>query len=141
MRFTPQRPAFIWPVDGRVLSGFGRRDVREWHGGLDIKARPGHTIRAAAPGTVLFSGWQSSYGLVVKIAHADGFSTVYAHNVRNFVRVGDRVEAGTAIAAVGRTGRATTNHLHFEIRRHGRSQNPLPLLARRESTPLLAKSG
>ena len=136
----PERLAFSWPVEGRVLSGFGRRGFLGWHRGLDIKAHPGQTICAAAPGTVVFSGWQSSYGRVVKIAHSNGFTTLYAHNVRNVVRAGDRVETGTRIAAVGRTGRATTDHLHFEIRRHGQSQDPLLLLARREQAPLLAKS-
>ena len=141
VKSSPERLAFIWPVEGRVLSGFGRRGFLGWHRGLDIRAHPGQTIRAAAPGTVVFSGWQSSYGRMVKIAHANGFTTLYAHNVRNVVRAGDRVETGTPIGAVGRTGRATTDHLHFEIRRHGQSQDPWLLLARREQAPLLAKSG
>jgi len=138
---NPGRLEFIWPVEGRVISGFGRRGFQAWHRGLDIKAQQGNTIRAAAAGTVLFSGWQSSYGRVIKIAHANGFSTLYAHNLRNFVHAGDRVEAGTPIAAVGRTGRATTHHLHFEIRRQGQAQNPVFLLDRRKPAPMLAKSG
>jgi len=130
---------FRWPVNGPVSSGFGRRGFGGWHSGVDIKAPQGQPIRAAAAGTVLFSGWQSSYGRVVKIVHADGFTTVYAHNLKNSVKAGDRVQPGTVIGAVGRTGRATANHLHFEVRRQGRAQNPLPLLARREPTPLLAQ--
>jgi murein DD-endopeptidase MepM/ murein hydrolase activator NlpD len=136
-KLRPDR--FRWPVNGPVSSGFGRRGFGGWHSGVDIKAPQGQPIRAAAAGTVLFSGWQSSYGRVVKIAHADGFTTVYAHNLRNFVKAGDRVQLGTVIGAVGQTGRATANHLHFEVRREGRAQNPLPLLARREPTPLLAQ--
>src|SRR4029453_16838876 len=137
------RPAggmFRWPVNGPVSSGFGRR-FGEWHSGVDIKAPPGEPIRAAAAGTVLFSGWRSSYGRVVEIAHADGFITVYAHNLRNSVKAGDRVQPGTVIGAVGRAGRAAGNHLHFEVRRQGWAQNPLPLPARREPTPLLAQGG
>lgn len=138
-KLRPDRVTFRWPVNGPVSSGFGRR-FGEWHSGVDIKAPQGQPIRAAAAGTVLFSGWQSSYGRVVEIAHADGFITVYAHNLRNSVKAGDRVQPGTVIGAVGRTGRATGNHLHFEVRRRGWAQNPLPLLARREPTPLLAQS-
>lgn len=130
-----RRLAFAWPVHGTLTSGFGRRSFWHWHTGVDIKAERGTPIRAAAPGTVVFSGWESSYGEVVKIAHADGFSTLYAHNRRNFVRVGDRVNAGTVIGAVGRTGDATGYHVHFEIRRRGLPQNPLPLLERRELGP------
>ncbi len=130
---------FIWPVRGPVSSGYGRRGFWGWHSGVDIKAREGAPIRAAAPGTVMFSGWQSSYGRMIHIAHPNGFSTVYAHNLRNAVKVGDRVEAGTVIGAVGRTGRATANHLHFEVRRQGRAQSPLSLLEPRKAGPMLAK--
>jgi murein DD-endopeptidase MepM/ murein hydrolase activator NlpD len=129
------RLAFAWPVHGTLTSGFGPRGFWHWHTGVDIKAERGTPIRAAAPGTVVFSGRESSYGEVVKIAHADGFSTLYAHNRRNFVKVGDRVTAGTVIAAVGRTGDATGYHVHFEIRRRGLPQNPLALLERRELGP------
>jgi murein DD-endopeptidase MepM/ murein hydrolase activator NlpD len=139
LRSHPERVEFIWPVDGPVVSGFGRRGFWGWHRGVDIKAQPGKSIRAAAGGTVVFSGWQSSYGRVIKIAHANGFSTVYAHNVRNLVKAGDRVEPGTTIAAVGHTGRASTYHLHFEIRRQGVAQNPLLLLVRREPAPMFGE--
>jgi Peptidase family M23 len=139
---------FRWPVHGPVSSGFGRRGFGAWHSGVDIQAAHGQPIRAAAAGTVLFSGWQSSYGRVVKIAHAGGFTTVYAHNLKNSVKAGDRVQPGTVIGAVGQTGRATGDHLHFEVRREDRAQNPLPLLAGREPiragrepTPLLAQGG
>ena len=130
-----------WPVNGPVSSGFGRRGFGHWHCGLDIQAPQGQPIRAAAAGTVLFSGWQSSYGWVVKIAHPDGFTTVYAHNLKNSVKAGDRVQPGTVIGAVGQTGRATASHLHFEVRRQDRAQNPLPLLERREPSPLLLARG
>ncbi len=134
------RLEFAWPIHGTLTSGFGPRGFWHWHTGVDIKAERGTPIRAAAPGTVVFSGWESSYGEVVKIAHADGFSTLYAHNRRNFVRVGDRVNTGTVIGAVGRTGDATGYHVHFEIRRRGMPQDPLPLLEhRRPNRTVVAK--
>ena len=132
------RAGFIWPVRGPVISRFGSSRLSGWHSGVDIKAPRGTPIRAAAPGIVTFSGRQSSYGRTVKIAHANGLSTVYAHNSANFVKPGDPVKAGTLIGTVGRTGRATTNHVHFEIRRKGVAKNPLPLLQRPQPGPMPA---
>lgn len=126
----PDRTGLIWPVQGPVTSRFGPRGLWGWHRGVDIKAPRGAPIRAAATGTVVFSGRQSSYGQVIKIAHANGLTTIYAHNSANFVKAGTRVRTGTLIGAVGRTGRATSNHLHFEVRRQGVANNPLPLLRR-----------
>jgi murein DD-endopeptidase MepM/ murein hydrolase activator NlpD len=139
----------VWPVKGPVISKFG--SPRPWHAhrGVDIKAAQGTPIHAAAAGTVVFSGRESSYGRTVKIAHSNGLSTVYAHNSTNFVKSGDKVKTGTVIGAVGHTGRATTNHLHFEVRRQGVARNPLPLLqpppaqtvvARRHAPHVLAAS-
>ncbi len=138
LKRSADRLEFIWPVDGPVASGFGRRGSRGWHSGVDIKAPEGKPIHAAAGGTVVFSGRDSSYGRVIRIAHPAGFKTVYAHNFKNFVRAGERVEAGGVIGAVGRTGRATGDHLHFEIRRQGVAQNPLALLEHRQPGPMLA---
>ncbi len=128
----------IWPVQGPVTSGFGRRAFWGRHRGVDIQAAQGAPIRAAATGTVVFSGRQSSYGRVIKIAHSNGLSTIYAHNNTNFVKTNDRVRAGTVIGTVGHTGHATGNHLHFEIRRKGLAQDPLPLLQRAQWDPILA---
>lgn len=125
--FAEGPASFIWPVEGPVTSPFGRRRSG-WHRGLDIKAERGTPIVAAAPGTVVTSGVEGLYGRVVKIEHDDGFVTVYAHNDENLVEVGARVEAGARIATVGRTGRATTDHVHFEIRRGPEVFNPLYLL-------------
>lgn len=127
---------FAWPVEGPVASGFGRRRSG-WHAGIDIKAEGGTPVLAAATGTVIFSGWGTSYGRLVKVQHNNGFVTVYAHNSENLVQVGDEVVAGTVIATVGRTGRASAHHLHFEIRREGMAFNPLYLLDSRDSTPVL----
>jgi len=132
------RTGFIWPVHGSVISRFGSPRPSGWHSGVDIKAPAGTPIHAAAPGTVTFSGRQSSYGRMVRIAHANGLSTVYAHNSANFVKVGDPVKAGAPIGTVGRSGRATTSHVHFEIRRKGVARNPLPLLQRPQPGPMPA---
>ena len=123
-----EQPNLIWPVEGSVTSRFGQRRLFHRHRGVDIKAPKGTPVRAAAAGVVVFSGRQSSYGRVVKIRHPNGLSTTYAHNSANFVKVGERVKAGALIGAVGRTGRATTNHLHFEVRQQGVARDPLPLL-------------
>ena len=118
----------MWPVQGKITSRFGPRGFFHMHRGVDIKAPKGTPVHAAAAGTVAFSGRQSSYGRVIKIDHPNGLRTIYAHNSRNFVKVGERVNAGELIGAVGQTGRATTNHLHFEVRRHDVARDPLPLL-------------
>lgn len=120
-------PAFLWPVEGSVSSAFGRRRLG-WHRGVDIVAPQGTAVIAAAPGTVIASGFEPRYGRVVKIEHDAGFITVYAHNLDNLVRAGDTVGAGQGIATVGQTGHATSPHLHFEVRHEGRVVNPLYLL-------------
>jgi hypothetical protein len=130
---------FAWPVEGMVASGFGKRRMG-WHAGIDIKAEMGTPVLAAAAGTVSFSGWAASYGRLVKIQHPNGFVTVYAHNNENLVQVGDEVGAGTMIATVGRSGRASDHHLHFEIRREGMAFNPVFLLESRDHTPVFAST-
>jgi murein DD-endopeptidase MepM/ murein hydrolase activator NlpD len=119
--------AFAWPIEGPITSTFGRRR-QGWHRGLDIRAEPGVLVLAAAAGQVIASGAEPRYGLVVKLEHAGGFVTVYAHNTENLVTVGAVIPAGEPVATIGRTGRATSEHLHFEIRRFGRVYNPLYLL-------------
>ena len=122
-----EAPPFAWPVEGAVISLFGHRRSG-WHRGIDIKAPQGSPVLSAAPGIVVTSGVEGRYGRVVRIEHDQGFVTVYAHNDENLVAVGDHVSAGDKIATVGRTGRATTHHVHFEIRYLGRVMNPLYLL-------------
>ena len=124
-------PGLVWPVEGKVTSRFGPRGFLHVHRGVDIRAPKGTPVHAAAGGTVAFSGRQSSYGRVIKIDHPNGLRTIYAHNSRNFVKAGERVKAGAVIGAVGQSGRATTNHLHFEVRRHDVARDPLPLLRSR----------
>lgn len=117
-----------WPLRGRVSSGFGWRDGAH-HDGVDVPARPGARIRAAEAGRVVHSGNSlAGYGNMVILKHGGAFSTVYAHNRRNLVRVGQFVEKGQTIAEVGKTGRATAPHLHFEVRHNGAPRNPLQYL-------------
>lgn len=125
--FVEEAPPFAWPVEGPVISLFGLRRSG-WHRGIDIKAPQGSPVLSAAAGVVVMSGVEGRYGRLVRIEHDQGFVTVYAHNEDNLVAVGDRVSPGDKIATVGRTGRATTPHVHFEIRYNGRVVNPLYLL-------------
>jgi len=128
-----------WPVEGPIVSGFGRRTAG-WHAGIDIQADIGTPIVAAAPGTVLYSGWAPFYGRVVKIQHPNGCVTIYAHNHENLVETGDEVAAGAVIATVGRSGRASAEHLHFEVRRDGTAFNPLYFLGSHHTAPMLASA-
>ena len=125
--FADSLAAFLWPTDGPVSSPFGRRRSG-WHRGIDIRADRGEPVTAAAEGVVVVSGVEPRYGRVVKVEHEYNFVTVYAHNDQNLVEVGDWVVPGQRIANVGRTGRATNFHVHFEIRRDGRVYNPLYML-------------
>ncbi len=133
--FQEERIPLVWPVEGPVISTFGQR-ARGWHAGIDISAEMGSQVYAAAPGTVVYSGWIRSYGQVVKIEHSNGFITLYAHNLQNLVEAGVEVEAGQVIATAGRSGHATGPHVHFEIRRDGRAYNPLHLLEPSDQTPI-----
>lgn len=121
--------AFGWPLRGRLTSGFGARNGRA-HEGIDLAARPGTPVRAAEHGRVIHSGHLGDYGKVVIVRHESGFDTVYAHNRRNRVRRGARVQKGQVIAELGETGNATGPHLHFEIRRRRAPRDPLRYLPR-----------
>jgi murein DD-endopeptidase MepM/ murein hydrolase activator NlpD len=125
--FVDLSPPFAWPVEGPITSTFGRRRSG-WHRGIDIKAERGAAIFASAAGVVVASDVEPRYGRVVKIEHEGRFLTVYAHNEENLVEPGTRVAAGDPIATVGRSGRATAYHVHFEIRHDGAVYNPLYLL-------------
>lgn len=114
---------FEWPLRGRISSRYGLRWGRTHHG-LDIAVPIGTPIRAAAGGIVSFSGAQGGYGNIVIIDHGNGVETRYAHNSRNTVSRGQRVQRGALIAYSGNTGNSTGPHLHFEIRLRGQSVNP-----------------
>lgn len=110
---------YILPLDPpNISSWFGMRDIgegMEFHRGLDFAHPQGTPIRAIADGEVIISGWHDSWGNYVRIEHENGYCSLYAHNVSNSVKVGDRVKQGDIIALVGTTGRSTGPHLHFEI--------------------------
>jgi len=123
-------PALAWPVKGVVYSRFGPRGGSR-HDGIDIGAPEGTPIFAAADGEVIYAGVQRGYGNLVILRHEGGLVTIYAHNRENLVREGERVRKGQKIATVGRTGRATGPHLHFEVRRGTTPIDPQSVLPRR----------
>lgn len=105
------------PVTGFVAQEFQEPGTRlgEGHLGLDIAAKTGSAVNAAASGMVIFSGWSFPYGNLVIIYHGDDFFSLYGHNQRNLVEERQMVERGQLIALVGETGQTTGPHLHFEI--------------------------
>ncbi len=124
----PVRGVLHWPVHGRITSPFGRRGTR-MHDGIDIGAKEGTAVHAAAAGTVVYSDHRlRGYGNLVIIRHGKNLFTAYGHNQRNLVRKGQRVGRGEVIARVGHTGRATGPHLHFEVRRGSVAVDPLAYL-------------
>lgn len=119
--------SLINPVSGVITSRFGSNDsVRDHsHTGLDISAPYGTPIKAAASGTVTYSGnANDGYGYYVIISHGNGVTTLYAHCSQLLVSKGQTVSQGTVIAKVGSTGNSTGNHLHFEVRKNGITYNP-----------------
>lgn len=130
---APNAGTFAWPVTGAVTSPFGERGNpmgagREFHPGIDIAADEGTPIRAAAPGRVISAGPDGGYGNVVVVDDGSGMTTRYAHCSQIFTRVGDAVNPGAIIGAVGSTGRSTGPHLHFEVRVNDRPVDPTPYL-------------
>ena len=111
------------PLPGcKVISPFGGR--RKHHSGADLKTKPNDYLYSAFDGVVRLSRVIGGYGNVIAIRHTNGLETVYSHNSRNFVSAGDTVRAGDIIGLTGRTGRATTEHCHFELRINGQALNP-----------------
>lgn len=116
----------VKPVTGTITSRFGANEsIRDHtHMGMDIAAPNGTSIKAAADGTITYSGWMGGYGNLIIISHGNGIQTYYGHCSKLYVSVGKEVKAGDIIAAVGSTGNSTGNHLHFEIRKNGSQINP-----------------
>lgn len=114
---------YTFPLPGaKVISPYGGR--RRHHSGVDLKTRANDTILAAFDGIVRLAKPYAAYGKVIVVRHYNGLETVYSHNSKNLVKPGDMVKAGQPIALTGRTGRATTEHLHFELRVNGQHFNP-----------------
>lgn len=145
---NPDNLNLLWPVETRTVSskwgprvrtktvlkvkGNRKRKVRMRyngrHKGVDLNAPQGTDVYAALDGQVVGAGFHRQYGNFVVIDHGNGVTTLYAHNCANYTQEGDVVHRGQKIAAVGRTGRATGPHLHFELRLDGVHRNPLPFL-------------
>lgn len=118
--------------DARVSSNYGMRSLlgtTRQHSGIDFSAPTGTAIYASGAGVVTKSGWGSGYGYYVEVDHSNGYKTRYAHASRLIAKVGDYVNAGEHIANVGCTGRCTGPHLHFEVVKNDKRQNPSTYLA------------
>lgn len=126
-----------WPVMGRVTSYYGSRENplhggRDFHSGVDISTHSGTPVRATADGVVSFSGWSGGSGNLVVLEHGFGYSTFYAHNRENTVRVGQQVKRGDILAYSGSTGSSTGPHSHYEIWKDGGHINPMPFIEGRK---------
>ena len=116
---------WCYPLPGaKVLSPFGNIRPGHRHSGVDLKTKPNDNIYAAFDGVVKMSQSFFGYGKCIILRHANGLETLYSHNVKNLVKVGEHVKAGQVIALTGRTGQATTEHLHFEVRVAGKHYDP-----------------
>jgi murein DD-endopeptidase MepM/ murein hydrolase activator NlpD len=127
------RASMRMPVRGRLSDKYGWRKhtvyrKRLFHAGIDIAAPKGAPIAASMNGKVIYAGRRAGYGNLVILSHAGGYSSRYAHCSSILVKKGQIVKAGQLIARVGATGVATGNHLHFEVRKNGKPQNPLTYL-------------
>lgn len=123
-----------FPVKGGISSDYGKREhprsgEKDFHSGIDISASPGSPVKATADGVVSFSGWSGGSGNLVVLEHGFGFSTFYAHNRINTVKVGQKVERGDVIGYVGSTGYSTGPHVHYEIWKDGRHVDPKQYLS------------
>lgn len=115
----------LWPTVGGYISSYQGYRWGSYHKGIDIARPSDRTIRAADNGTVVFAGWDGGYGNKVVINHNNGMKTVYAHLSSISVSVGQVVPKGSKIGVMGSTGNSTGIHLHFEVYKNGKLQNPL----------------
>jgi murein DD-endopeptidase MepM/ murein hydrolase activator NlpD len=126
------------PAEGWISSGYGERKhpitgENDFHTGIDISASYGTPVRASSDGVVSFSGWGRGAGKVVVLEHGLGFSTLYAHNSKIIVKVGQKVKRDEIIGYVGSTGNTTGPHVHYEVWKSGSSVNPTKYIAERRS--------
>ncbi len=118
------------PAQGGWLSSlYGYRTdpfsgKREFHHGVDITSKPGTPVTAVAAGIVIWSGPRYGYGNLIEVSHGKGYITRYAHNQRNLVNVGEKVEKAAVIALMGNSGRSTGTHVHFEVLKNGQHLDP-----------------
>jgi murein DD-endopeptidase MepM/ murein hydrolase activator NlpD len=128
----------IWPVNGRLMDGFGRRmdpfsGEGAMHTGVDISAPQGTAVHATADGIVVHASWNAGYGRCVIVDHGNNYQTWYAHLSRIDVIEGQEIRQGEALGAVGSSGRSTGAHLHYEVRVGSSPVNPYRFLARPSS--------
>lgn len=121
--------SFIWPLRGKITSTYGYRRNPFWRGshlhtGLDISNSYGSPIQAADSGEIIFTGWWDGYGKAIIIDHGKDTTTVYAHLSRIYVQKGQAIKKGQIIGLEGSSGFSTGPHLHFEVRKFGKPQNP-----------------
>ncbi len=125
------QPRFVWPVEGRVLSGFGAKPGGRFNDGVNLKTAAGSTVRAAADGVVAYAGDAiPGFGNLLLIKHAGGWVTAYAHNEALLVARGTRVRQGEPVARAGATGAVTEPQVHFEVRRGRTPVDPATLVGR-----------
>lgn len=122
-------PRFVWPVEGRIVSGFGAKPSGRFNDGVNIRAAAGAAVRAAADGTVAYAGDAvAGFGNLLLIRHPGGWVTAYAHNEALLVGQGAKVGRGEPVARAGRTGNVEEVQLHFEVRRGRTPLDPVKLL-------------
>ena len=132
----PVEKPSIWPLDGRLLSPYGKRtdpfsEEGAFHKGVDISAPTGTPVHATADGIVIFTEFESGYGRLVVVDHGGGFQTYYAHLSQFWVHAGQEVRRGELVGLVGSSGKVTAPHLHYEVRIGGSPMNPILYMTNR----------
>jgi murein DD-endopeptidase MepM/ murein hydrolase activator NlpD len=128
VRIAYKKLDFIWPVEGKIVNVFEESEDKR-HRGIDISSPLGAPIKASYAGKVIYSNNTiKGYGNLIILRHSEEFVTVYAHNQENLIEEGMWVDKGQIIGKVGKTGRATGPHLHFEIRKNNKAVDPLLFL-------------
>jgi murein DD-endopeptidase MepM/ murein hydrolase activator NlpD len=129
---TGPAPPFGWPVDGRILSGFGPKPGGRFNDGVNLKASQGAAVRSAGDGTVAYAGDAiPGFGNLILITHANGYVTAYGHNEALLVARGKKVGRGEVIARAGMTGAVTEPQVHFEIRKNRVPVDPVKVIGGR----------
>lgn len=145
LSYLHQSVPSVWPVNGRLTSGFGTRmdpfsGEGAYHTGVDLAVPSGTPVHVTANGIVATAGWVSGYGKLVMVDHGGGLQTYYAHLSRVEVVPGQRVSCGEIIGTAGDTGHSTGPHLHYEVRMGGRAVNPFRYLKKSARLDLVAQS-
>jgi murein DD-endopeptidase MepM/ murein hydrolase activator NlpD len=129
------KPSFPWPLQGRLVAGFGMRlhpllNMKKMHPGVDLAADISTPVQASRGGRVVMAAYDGDYGNTITVDHGNGWETLYAHLQRFAPKSGegDCVKAGEVIGFVGMTGLTQGPHVHFELRRHGVAVNPVDFL-------------